>query len=206
MTSQLNARVRAQADLAAASARTNATLAGFLQQIAGVNEADVAAQMICDDVRRLLDVHVVLLGRDAQGGLDILAASDPTYRLEPLDDAAASWAFDTGSPAGQGSGTLTASEWLFQPLKAGDRVLGVLGAAHDAGGDPIRADRLPLLASPSRRVPAGLSTEAGIAGSRADRSSPTASSIFTARTSTAHGAPSTGRSSRRSRRASASSC
>ncbi|QNE32409.1 sensor histidine kinase KdpD [Sphingomonas sp. NBWT7] len=146
-TSQLTARVRAQADLASASARTNATLAGFLRQIASVNDFDLAAQMICDDVSRLLDVQVVLLGRTDGAELTILAASDPSYRLETMDNAAASWAFDTGSTAGKGSGTLAASEWLFQPMKASDRVLGVLGVASDRPGSPIRADQLPLLSS-----------------------------------------------------------
>lgn len=146
-TSQLTARVRAQADLAAASARTNATLAGFLRQIAGVNDLDIAAQMICDDVHRLLDVQVVLLGRARGTGLEILAASDPAYRLDTMDNAAASWAFDTGSATGKGSGTLAASEWLFQPMMAGDRVLGVLGVASDRVGNPVRADQLPLLTS-----------------------------------------------------------
>jgi two-component system sensor histidine kinase KdpD len=146
-TSQLTARVRAQADLATNSARTNAILAGFLRQIAGVNDPDVATQMICDDVRRLLDVQVLLLGRTDAAELAILAASDPAYRLDTMDNAAASWAFDTGSPAGRGSGTLAASEWLFQPMIAGDRVLAVLGVASDKIGSPIRADQLPLLGS-----------------------------------------------------------
>ena len=146
-TSQLTARVREQADLAAASARTNATLAGFLREIAGVNDPDLAARMICDDVRRLLGVQVLLLGPAGGSALEILAATDPAYRLDTMDSAAASWAYDTGSAAGRGSGTLAASGWLFQPLKAGDRILGVLGIADDRGGDPIRADQLPLLSS-----------------------------------------------------------
>ncbi|SEK87884.1 two-component system, OmpR family, sensor histidine kinase KdpD [Sphingomonas palmae] len=146
-TSQLTGRVRAQADLAAASARTNAILAGFLRQIAGINDLDTAAQMICDDVRRLLDVQVVLLSRAHGAELEIVAASDPAYRLDTMDTAAAGWAFDTGSPAGKGSGTLAASEWLFQPMKAGERVLGVLGVASDKVGNPVRADQLPLLSS-----------------------------------------------------------
>jgi two-component system sensor histidine kinase KdpD len=146
-TSQLTSRVRAQADLAAASARTNATLAGFLRQITSVNDSAQAAQMICDDVKRLFGVQVIVLAPSPQTGLEILAASDPGYRLDTMDQAAASWAFDTGNTAGKGSGTLAASEWLFQPLKTGDHVLGVLGIARDAGGDPVRADQLPLLTS-----------------------------------------------------------
>ena len=146
-TSQLTARVRAQADLATASARTNATLAGFLRRIAGVNDQDTAAQMICDDVHRLLDVEVVLLGPSGGADLEMLAASDGDYRLDTMDNAAARWAFDTGTATGKGSGTLAASEWLFQPLKAGDRVLGVLGVADAGGSNPVRADQLPLLSS-----------------------------------------------------------
>jgi two-component system sensor histidine kinase KdpD len=146
-TSQLTSRVRAQADLAAASARTNATLAGFLRQITSVNDAAQAAQMICDDIKRLFDVQVILLTPSPQAGLETLAASDPGYRLDTMDQAAAGWAFDTGSTAGKGSGTLAASEWLFQPLRTGDHVIGVLGVARDAGGDPVRADQLPLLTS-----------------------------------------------------------
>ncbi|WP_271300139.1 sensor histidine kinase [Sphingomonas sp. CV7422] len=146
-TSQLTARVRAQADLAAASARTNATLAGFLRQIAAVSDLDAAARMICDDVRRLLGVQVVLLGRGHGAQLDLLAATDPAYALNTMDNAAANWAFDTGNAAGKGSNTLAASEWLFQPLKAGERVLGVLGVASESGRNPVRADQLPLLSS-----------------------------------------------------------
>ncbi len=146
-TSQLTARVRAQADLATASARTNATLAGFLRRIAGVNDPDTAAQMICDDVHRLLGVEVVLLGPSGSADLEMLAASDADYRLDTMDNAAARWAFDTGVATGKGSGTLAASEWLFQPLKVGDRVLGVLGVADAGGSNPVRADRLPLLSS-----------------------------------------------------------
>ncbi|NLS27098.1 Sensor protein KdpD [Sphingomonas sp. S2M10] len=146
-TSQLTSRVRAQADLAAASARTNATLAGFLRQITSINDPTEASQMICDDVKRLFGVQVVLLVPSLGGELEVQAATDPGYRLDTMDQAAASWAFDNGVSAGKGSGTLAASEWLFQPLKAGGRVLGVLGVSRDAGDDPIRADQLPLLAS-----------------------------------------------------------
>lgn len=79
--------------------------------------------------------------------LEILAASDAGYHLGTMDTAAATWALDTGMAAGKGSGTLAASEWLFQPLKAGGRVLGVLGVAKDSAADPVRADQLPLLSS-----------------------------------------------------------
>jgi two-component system sensor histidine kinase KdpD len=145
VTSQLAARVRAQADLASASARSNAILAGFLREIGSVNDPQQAAQMICADVRRLFGVHVVLMAPTDGAALAVQAATGPQYRVDIMDVAAASWAFDHGIPAGKGSGTLTASEWLFHPLKAGDRVLAVIGVVRDSGEDPIRADQLPLL-------------------------------------------------------------
>lgn len=149
-TSQLTSRVRAQADMAAASARANATLAGFLHRLTAVKTAAEAARIIADDVRRLFDVEVLLLtpeGSGDGGGLSVLAATRPDYRLDTVDMAAAQWAFDNATAAGRGSGTLTASEWLFQPLRAGERRVGVLGIADADAGAPIRADRRPLLAS-----------------------------------------------------------
>ena len=146
-TSQLTSRVRAQADLAAASARTNATLAGFLRQLSGVNDWAEASRLICDDIRRLFDADVVLLAPQGGAGLVVQAASTPDYRFDTMDMAAANWAFDTGNVTGRGSATLAASEWLFQPVKAGSHMLAVIGIARDAVQDPVRADQLPLLTS-----------------------------------------------------------
>jgi two-component system sensor histidine kinase KdpD len=42
---------------------------------------------------------------------------------------------------------VAASEWLFQPLVAGDHALGVLGLSDASAGDPVRPDQLPLLAN-----------------------------------------------------------
>ncbi|QQV77387.1 sensor histidine kinase KdpD [Sphingomonas aliaeris] len=146
-TSQLTSRVRAQADLASASARTNATLAGFLRQLSSVNDPSEAARMICDDIARVFDVQTVLLVTGTGTGVTVQAASNPAYRLDTMDLAAANWAFDTGTVAGKGSGTLAASEWLFTPLQAGGRTLAVIGVARADAGDPVRADQLPLLTS-----------------------------------------------------------
>jgi two-component system sensor histidine kinase KdpD len=64
-----------------------------------------------------------------------------------MELAAAQWVSDTGQPAGRGTATLTASDWQFQPMRAGERILGVLGLAREDGGEPIRSDQLALLGS-----------------------------------------------------------
>ena len=145
VTSQLTARVRAQADLAASSARSNAALAGFLRQLTALGDRLDASRTICAEIARLFGLRVVILEQEPTG-LAVQAASTADTNLGTMELAAAQWVQDTGRPAGRGSGTLTASDWLFQPLRAGDRTLAVLGVARDDGSDPIRSDQLPLLA------------------------------------------------------------
>ena len=146
VTSQLTSRVRVQADLAAASARTNGALAGYLRQLTGLSDPQEVARAACTEIARLLGLRVVLL--DGTGaGLSLAAASDPDTRLETMEMAAAQWAGDNGQATGRGTGTLAASEWQFQPLRAGERVLAVLGLAREDGANPIRSDQLALLGS-----------------------------------------------------------
>ncbi|MBB5987090.1 K+-sensing histidine kinase KdpD [Sphingobium sp. B1D3A] len=95
---------------------------------------------------RLLGVHTLLLLPE-EDELVLRAAVPPDARLETIELAASRWVFDHNQPAGRGSDTLTASEWLFHPLAAGGRVLGVFGIARPDAGTPIRSDRLPLLLS-----------------------------------------------------------
>jgi two-component system sensor histidine kinase KdpD len=145
-TSQLMSRVRAQADVAASSARTNAELAGFLRNLTMLTEGDDVLRTIAAELSRMFDVRVIVLQR-TPAGLIPQAASDPDIALGALEMAGAQWTWDTGNPAGRGSGTLAASEWLFQPVKTGNHMLAVIGFGRADGGDPIRPDQLPLLTS-----------------------------------------------------------
>lgn len=144
VTSQLAARVRRQADLAASSARTNAALAGFLRMLTTENDRAEVEKLICRELCLLFGVRTVLLER-GEAGLVVQASGDPDVRLETMEFAAAQWTHDTGQPAGRGSSTLTASDWLFYPLKAGDGVLAVIGFAKEDGSSPFRSDQLPQL-------------------------------------------------------------
>ncbi|MEA3002388.1 MAG: two-component system, OmpR family, sensor histidine kinase KdpD, partial [Sphingomonadales bacterium] len=145
VTSQLAARVRLQADLAQRSAGQNAALAGFARQLTGLIDAEELGRTLCGEAGRLLGVQAVFLLPGEQG-LALAAAVPPENRLDSIDMAAAGWAFDHGQPAGRGSETLTASDWLFQPLMVGKRALAIFGIARELD-DPIRSDQLPLLLS-----------------------------------------------------------
>jgi len=146
VTSQFAARVRAQADLAHGSARQNAALAGFSRQLTAAASQDELMHAICGEVGRLFDVRTVLL-LPSPDGPQLRAAVPPEDRLEQIEKAAAQWAMDNEQPAGRGSSTLTASDWLFHPLRTTRGVLGVLGLAREDAGEPLRSDQLPLLMS-----------------------------------------------------------
>lgn len=146
VTSQFAARVHAQADLAQSSARQNAALAGFSRQLTAAASRDELMQAICADIARLFHVRTVLL-LPSRDGPQLHAAVPPEDRLEQIERAAAQWAMDNDQPAGRGSATLTASDWLFHPLRTKRGVLGVLGLARDDAGEPLRSDQVPLLMS-----------------------------------------------------------
>ncbi|HKX87840.1 MAG TPA: ATP-binding protein, partial [Sphingopyxis sp.] len=146
VTSQFAARVRAQADLAQSSARQNAALASFSRLLTAAPDQDTLMQAICAEVGRLLDVRAVLLLPSVDGPT-LRAAVPPEDRLEQIERAAAQWAMDNEQPAGRGSATLTASDWLFHPLRTTRGVLGVLGLTRDDAREPVRSDQVPLLMS-----------------------------------------------------------
>ncbi|MET0248329.1 MAG: sensor histidine kinase KdpD [Sphingobium sp.] len=146
VTSQFAARVRAQADLAQNSARQNAALAGFSRQLTAATNEEELMQGICGEVGRLLDVRTVLLKPSADGP-KLRAAWPPEDRMEQIEMAAAQWAMDNDQPAGRGSSTLTASDWLFHPLRTQRGILGVLGVAREDAGAPLRSDQFALLTS-----------------------------------------------------------
>ena len=147
VNSQLAARVRVQANLAERSSGQNAALASFARTLAGVSNRSELGQTLCGEVSAQFEVNAVLLLPDAAGKLELASAVPPDSNLGPIDTAAAEWALSHKEMTGRGSGTLAASEWLFQPLLSTGQAFGVLGVAKSDGSEPIRPDRLPIVMS-----------------------------------------------------------
>lgn len=146
LTSQLAARVRAQAELAATSARQNAALAGFARQLGAIATETELGQALSGECARLFDAHAIFL-MPREGTLAIVAAVPPETRLNDVARAAAEWVIDRGQTAGRGSDTLPAADWLFVPVMAGGGARAVLGLTRDDGREPVRADRRTTLAA-----------------------------------------------------------
>lgn len=142
--SQLASRAREQALLAQASAAQNSALAGFARVLTGVGTTEALTQVLCSEISRLLGVNTVLLMPDGEG-LAVRSAAPAGAVLETLDNAAARWCFDHGRPAGRGTDSLSASEWLFHPIEGAGRVMAVIGLSRSDARAPVTAERLPLL-------------------------------------------------------------
>ena len=157
LTSQLAARVRAQTDLAQASARQNAALAGFARQLGAIATEAELGQALAGECARLFDANAIVL-MPREGALEVTAAVPPETRLNDVARAAAEWVIDRGQTAGRGSDTLPAADWLFVPVLAGGHARAVLGLTRDDGREPVRADRRTTLAA--------LAEQAGLALAR----------------------------------------
>ena len=146
VTSQFASRARTQADLAVSSARQNAAIAGFSRQLTAAPNEKELMQAVCAEVARLFDVRTAFL-QMSSARPELRAAFPPENRLGTIELAAAQWTLTKGQPAGRGSDTLTASDWLFYPLRTGDRTIAALGVAREDSRDPVRSDQLQLLMS-----------------------------------------------------------
>lgn len=146
VSSQLASRVREQALLSQASSEQNSALAGFAGRLTGISTTDELAQVVCTEIARILDGNTIVLFPQGER-LEVRAACPVGTKLETLDEAAAQWARDNIKPAGRGSDTLTASEWLFMPVGKTDEVMAVFGLSRSDAQAPVRADQLPLLLS-----------------------------------------------------------
>ena len=140
IASQLTGRLKREATIGARTAVENAALAGFGQRLAAVSDEDGTAAAVCEEVARLLDVSTVLFARQATK-IVVIGASPAEPAINPIDIAAAEWAFDRGEVSGRDSSTLTASDWQFHPLETALGVLGVLGISPHGSGDPVPAEK-----------------------------------------------------------------
>jgi len=147
VASRMAGRLRSEATIGARSARENASIAAFAQQLAIVSKEKDTAGAICAEVSRLLGVDTVLLAR-RDGVLVMIEAAPPRAEsLGPVEMTAAEWAFDHGEPTGRDTSTLAAADWQFHPLKTSLGTMAVLGLVEPRGRTPVPPDRAILLAT-----------------------------------------------------------
>lgn len=143
VTSQLAASIRRQAQLAAAHAARNATIAGLARRLLSCSSEKEIAQVACGELSGLFGCNAVLLAGRPEP--EILASAPGLAPLTPSDVAAAALVLETGKAAGRGISQSDLAEWQFHPVRAESAVLAAMGLARDDGSLPVSAENLPLL-------------------------------------------------------------
>jgi len=145
VTSQLAAGIRKQAEVAAAHASRNATIAGFAGRLLSCSTEKELARIACEELRRLFRCNAVLVSGLPEPQL--LAAAPEGNRLTPSDVAAAALTLESGTPAGRATTQIQPAEWQFHAVRSSGAVLAAAGLARDDGEPPVTEEQLPLLGS-----------------------------------------------------------
>jgi len=144
VTSNLAARVRAQAEAARVRESRMAALYAFSRTVVGAAEEDDILWAVVHHVAAIAKAQSLVLIPD-KGRLEIRAAYPPEDRIDSKAQIAADWAWEKGEPAGSGTGTLPSSDWLFLPLQTAERKLGALGVRFPEGSRSLGPDERRLL-------------------------------------------------------------
>lgn len=145
VASNLAARLRAQVDATRLTVRRTANLYDFNRRIsAAIGQDDVLWAVVHHVASTIGGRSLVLMPRE-DGTLEIMAGYPPEDRLDDASVQAAAWTWQHGGPAGNGTGILTQSDWLFLPMKTGRGAIGVLGVQVDPDGGLLAPEMGTLL-------------------------------------------------------------
>jgi two-component system sensor histidine kinase KdpD len=147
VTSNLAARVRAQAVAARRRAETTEALHAFSRRVADVVALDDLLRATAGQIASMLALDVVLLLPDEAGRLHVRAGCPSAGRIDPVDLGAIRSAWAVDRPGGRGDrDALRLGERLFLPLRTGHGVVGIVGVSpRDGSGAPLAAEGRRLL-------------------------------------------------------------
>ena len=137
---QLAARLREQVDVSRQQARQSQALLDFSRKLSGAHGPDSVLNAIASHLNASLSRPALVLVPDEAGELAVAAAWPPDQELDPTELTAARWAFEKREPAGFLTGTLPQIRYLFRPIIAAQRALGVAGLVMGPGDAPLAAD------------------------------------------------------------------
>jgi len=144
LTSQLMARVRAQAGAARHREARTAALYAFTRALAGTDRLDDLARVVVEHVAGVLRTGVALLLPES-GRLAARAVHPESTAVSESERAAATWVLEHDQPAGRGTNTLAGSEWLHVPVSTVRGPVGVLSIRAGASGDWMPLEQRQLV-------------------------------------------------------------
>jgi two-component system sensor histidine kinase KdpD len=144
ITSNLTARIRAQATAARRREERTAALYTLSRAVAGAVGIGKVTQEIAAQIAGHLGAKSVILLPDG-GVLRQRSAHPPGTELNDRERGAATWAWQHNSAAGRGADTLPGETWLYLPLRGPDRALGVMAISPEESDTIILPDQRRLL-------------------------------------------------------------
>jgi two-component system sensor histidine kinase KdpD len=147
VTSQLAARMRMQARIAAAAAARNATIAGLARRLLSCSSREEIGAVACAEIASLFGCNAVLVVPGEERSEIVARYPAASTALTPSDFAAAALVLENGEPAGRGAPRLDPAEWLFHPVRSEARVLAAMGLARDDGTAAVPDEQRALLAN-----------------------------------------------------------
>ena len=157
VVSNLASRARAQVEALRESARRTSNLYDFSSRSTAAATLDDVLWAVVHHVAVTIDgKSLVLMPKPGDHGLDIAAGYPPEDRLNDRSNAAAEWAWSHGQPAGLGSTTLPAADWLFLPMSTARGPVGVLGVQMPKQNEPPSPEQTRLLETLAEQAAAAI--------------------------------------------------
>lgn len=142
LTGNLAARQRRQMDALRETQAETAALLELSRRLSTVTERQAMLAAALQQFAGWPDLEFCLLGRDAEGELQVEAGVSATLREG--ERAAAEWAWRHDQPTGLGTHTLADGRWWWLPLSSRQGTLALLGVRAKQGG-AVPATRRRLL-------------------------------------------------------------
>ena len=157
IVSNLASRARAQVEALRESARRTSNLYDFSSRSTAAATLDDVLWAVVHHVAATIDgKSLVMMPKPGDHGLDIAAGYPPEDRLNDRSMAAAEWAWSHGQPAGLGSATLPAADWLFLPMSTARGPVGVLGVQMPKQNEPPSPEQTRLLETLAEQAAAAI--------------------------------------------------
>jgi two-component system sensor histidine kinase KdpD len=142
----LAARVRVQADLAAARATAMTELYRFTGKLAGIARLDDILWAASFQIATMLKTNVViLLPNPTTKTPEVRGGFPPDDELDAQDLAAAAWCWSHAQPAGRHAETLPGAKRLFLPMRTGEGIVAVAGLQRQDDRSMFTPDERRLL-------------------------------------------------------------
>jgi len=153
--SSLAARLRRQVQTARARERRLEALYRLSRELSAVSGAHRLASAAQREVSSIFGTEVTVYLPGEEGRLELIVSSSRTVAVGSREQAVATWAFDHGQLAGNGTDTLPDSAALHVPMLTPRGTAGILSVDQPKGD--------PLLSPENRQLLETLSTQIGTA-------------------------------------------